>query len=136
MCLPMSFQILKELLFFSFQGKYLNVNLGILMLTLRLESTKTGNSRLMLLKSSSSLGFCARSFCLVFLGFGLGFFFSVCFSSRQRECITEPVFWLQSFGVTFRGGFLCLCVFFLTMDQYRGLVISLSNRKVKVIMIG
>lgn len=29
MCLPVSFQILKELLFSRFQGKYLNVNLGI-----------------------------------------------------------------------------------------------------------
>lgn len=116
MCLPVSFQILKELLFSRLQGKYLNVNLGILMLTLQLESTKPGNSRVMPLNLSSSLAFCARYFKLCFCVF---FKF---FSSQQHVFIIE-----LAFCVCFGGCF--------TMCNYWGLVVSVMEG-VTLIMIG
>lgn len=116
---------------FLISREYLNVNLGNLMLTLRLESTKPGNSRVMLLYLSSSLAFCARYFCLTWVVPRPPPKF--CFSSQQREFKTEPAFSGSGLlALQLQYGFFSP----LTMYNYRGLVICFSTRGVKLIMIG
>lgn len=89
MCLPVSFQILKELLFSWFQGKYLNVNLGIFNVNFAARINKARKFKSNAAKFVFNLVFLCKVFLLRIFYFFI--FFSL-FSSQQNEFITEPTF--------------------------------------------